>query len=299
MPVHDRKSSDRLWRACKLQTYFTAKGLIDYFPVVDSPVGATAIQAGGGGEEGISSGPALSEQEKDLFASIRADNINASEDARELAGIVEGGAGTRADRIPWLVRTGFADHLQGLRDVEIMRSYTLPGGAKGQREGGKVSDVQRIVAAAEAYFRDVNALCSDLSPTKKLTAQRARMLTQYSSEAAGGGGTGDRPKLFGGTKNRGSLKKYTRRMTQLLVFYYRVVFCEDGHFTREDDEQALPQDVIKPTEDQINAMDLIVSRLREQDEEEGAQVDGSSTEGGGEDERGDESEGTEEEEEEE
>ncbi|KAM5527556.1 hypothetical protein FOXYSP1_19918 [Fusarium oxysporum f. sp. phaseoli] len=42
MPVHGRKASEHtnampLWRACKLQTYFTAKGLIDYFVVEEDP----------------------------------------------------------------------------------------------------------------------------------------------------------------------------------------------------------------------------------------------------------------------
>jgi hypothetical protein len=32
----------------------------------------------------------------------------------------------RADRVPWLVRTGFATHLRGLYDAEILSSYALP-----------------------------------------------------------------------------------------------------------------------------------------------------------------------------
>jgi hypothetical protein len=41
MPTHGMRASQHhvqtrpLWRACQLQTYFTAKGLIDYFVVAD------------------------------------------------------------------------------------------------------------------------------------------------------------------------------------------------------------------------------------------------------------------------
>jgi hypothetical protein len=30
---------------------------------------------------------------------------------------------------------------------------------------------------------------------------------------------------------------------QLLVYYYRVVYCEDGHFTRADPDQKVLKDI--------------------------------------------------------
>ncbi|SCO90084.1 uncharacterized protein FRV6_14212 [Fusarium oxysporum] len=97
MPVHGRKASEHtnaipLWRACKLQTYFTAKGLINYF---------------------------LALRDLDKEAEIMQD-VEAS----------------RADRVPWLVHTGFPTHLQGLRDTEIISSYALPRSGDDNGNGG-------------------------------------------------------------------------------------------------------------------------------------------------------------------
>jgi hypothetical protein len=57
-------------------------------------------------------------------------------------------------------------------------------------------------------------------------------------------------------------------MKQLLVYYYRVVYCDDGHFTRAQPEQTLPGDVIQPTAQQIQAMDEVIEALNIEDEEE-------------------------------
>ncbi|KAM6508182.1 hypothetical protein FALCPG4_018066 [Fusarium falciforme] len=241
MPVHGKKASEHgrdggplLWKACKLQTYFTAKGLIDYFVVQDIPLpsSAAASAAAAGASASSSSGPPPSEEEKKWFASMRADRIQASRDVEEKGGVVEGESAARADRVPWLVRTGFPDHLQGLRDLEIRSSYTLPppmkpasgspdgngedkGGDKGEGPAsrGSESDLCRIVAAAEVYLRDAYALCSDRSTEQKLTEQRAKRLSRFSEAAASG--TGNPSASFRSFKNQSTLTQYFRRMKQL------------------------------------------------------------------------------------
>jgi hypothetical protein len=57
-------------------------------------------------------------------------------------------------------------------------------------------------------------------------------------------------------------------MKQLLVYYYRVVYNEDGHFTRVKPDQVLPKDVIQPTAPQIQAIDKIMEALTIEDKEE-------------------------------
>ena len=57
-------------------------------------------------------------------------------------------------------------------------------------------------------------------------------------------------------------------MKQLLVYYYRVVYCKGGHFTRAQPDQVLPGDVIQPTAPQIQAMDEIIEALALEDREE-------------------------------
>jgi hypothetical protein len=59
-------------------------------------------------------------------------------------------------------------------------------------------------------------------------------------------------------------------MKQLLVYYYRVVYSKDGHFTRLEArlDQRLPGDIIQPTRQQIQAMDEIMEALAIEEEEE-------------------------------
>ncbi|GKU10505.1 unnamed protein product, partial [Fusarium langsethiae] len=129
MPVHGRKASEHtnampLWRACKLQTYFTAKGLIDYFLVEEDP--SLPLTGGALAGSGLSIMASTSQEEGKLFEDLKADIIQASRDLDKEAEIVQDVEASRADRVPWLVHTGFPTHLQGLRDTEIMSSYALP-----------------------------------------------------------------------------------------------------------------------------------------------------------------------------
>ncbi|GKU13697.1 unnamed protein product [Fusarium langsethiae] len=72
MPSHGKRASQYtdsrpLWRACRLQTYFTAKGLIDYFIVEDpsssSPPGRRAPAPG----NSLMTSPSSQEEGKLLF----------------------------------------------------------------------------------------------------------------------------------------------------------------------------------------------------------------------------------------
>jgi hypothetical protein len=231
MPVHGRKASQNsadapLWRTCMLQTYFTAKGLIDYF-VVECPPRPSPAPAPSPSlvpvpkEEvptpGLNAPPSLSQEEESLFDGLRADMSQASRDLDERAGAVQGTEAARADRVPWLVRTGFPMHLQGLRDTEIQSSYSLPPPGKktpGSRddggEGGADTDLARILTAAEATLRDAYRLCSDTSPDRKMTQQRAKQLGEFRE-----GGSDIRngwSRAFRSFKNESSLTSYFRRM---------------------------------------------------------------------------------------
>jgi hypothetical protein len=164
--------------------------------------------------------------------------------------------------VPWLERTQFASYLALLKDEEIRSSYAL---LRKKREDADAEDVDlvRIIAAAEALFRDVYALCSDTSPDRKMTQQRANILNEF---YAGASGKADGFRYY---KIALTLVKYSTILKQLLTFYYRVVHCEDGHFTRTNPDQKLPRDTIKSTAPQLQAVDEIVAALtNEEDEEE-------------------------------
>jgi hypothetical protein len=54
---------------------------------------------------------------------------------------------------------------------------------------------------------------------------------------------------------------YFTTIKQLLVYYYRIVYYNDGHFTRAQPEQTLPGDVIQLIAQQIQAIDKIIEAL--------------------------------------
>lgn len=124
-----------------------------------------------------------------LFSDLKADVIQSSRDLDNRTEIVQGIEESRADRVPWLVRTGFAAHLRGLRDAEILSSHALPrslglGGwddDEDDDDSGDVdddvdvnTDLSRILAAADGTLRDAYTSCSETSPDGKMTQQRAK-----------------------------------------------------------------------------------------------------------------------------
>lgn len=246
-----------LWRAVKLQTYFTAFGLIDYFVVVDEE---------NGGVKGTARGSMpVTEPEKELFEKLEKDYKDVKCDLEEQATVVQDIGDSRSERVPWLHDvTGFPYHMTTLKDEEIWSSYKLPpkkeldtGG-----EGAEDPNLVRILVAAEAVLRDAYQLCSDTSPDRKMTQQRANILNEF---YAGASGKADGFRYF---KNASTLVTYFTTMKQLLAYYYRVVNCEGGHFTRAKPDQVLPRDVIQPTAPQIQAMDEIMEALAAPEDED-------------------------------
>ncbi|KAI3567780.1 hypothetical protein IWW34DRAFT_641690 [Fusarium oxysporum f. sp. albedinis] len=234
-----------------------------------------------------------SQEEGKLFEDLKADIIQASRDLEEKAGIVEGIDESRADRVPWLIHTGFPTHLQGLRDTEIISSYALPRSIdplndgiysegddddddvdvddideyKGDDTGRAATDLRRILAAAEGMLRDAYRLCSDKSPERKMTQQRAKRLSNFRGDDSSITSSAKANK-FRSFKNESSLTTYFRIQKQLLAYYNRVVFRADGYFTREYDNQVVPRDTIEATSIQQQAMEDITRILRRQDKME-------------------------------
>jgi len=248
--------SSQLWRECKLQTYFTAKGRIDYFVVVDR-------EKGGATARGSTS---LTEPEKALFEKLEKDYKDVTRDLEEQASVVHDFGDSRAERVPWLERTDFPSHLARLKDEEIWSSYRLLPKKELDAGSENAEDpiLVRILVAAKAVLRDAYRLCSDTSPDRKMTQQRANILNEFYTGASG---KADGFRYF---KNASTLVTYFTTMKQLLAYYYRVVYSKDGHFTRIKAglDQRLPRDVIQPTRQQIQAMDEIMEALALEDEEE-------------------------------
>lgn len=259
IPSHGKRSarehkSTPLWESSFLQAYFANNALAIYFVIL----------------KGVeTSDPAhstlLTKAEKDLFVKVEKDYADVKCDLEEQLTTVQDIGDSRSERVPWLRDlTHFPSQMITLKDEEIWNSYRLP--PKKELDTGDKNaqdpDLVRILVGAEAVLREAYQLCSDTSPDRKMTQQRANILNEF---YAGASGKADGFRYF---KNASTLVTYFTTMKQLLVYYYRVVYHEDGHFTRAKPDQVLPRDVIKPTTLQIQAMDEIMEALAVEDREE-------------------------------
>ena len=258
--IHKIKATEHkkspLWEACKLQTYFTGHGRIDYFVVIEVPSQSSRSKL---------DSARLTKTEEELFVKLEKDYDDVKVDIEEQANIVHDIGDSRSERVPWLHDlTGFPYHLTTLKDEEIWSSYKLP--PKKELDAGSENaedpNLVRILVAAEAVLRDAYRLCSDTSPDRKMTQQRANILNEFYTGASG------KADGFRYYKNASTLVTYFTTMKQLLVYYYRVVYCKGSHFTRAKPDQVLPRDVIQPTAQQIQAIDEIMEALALEDKEE-------------------------------
>lgn len=150
-------------------------------------------------------------------------------------------------------------HIVGLADEEIRNSYALLSKRifEDTDEDSSERELARILDAAKALRHDVYKLCSNSSPTCKMTQQRALILNTFYIGAA----TGPTAKGFRLFKQVSMLTKYFTTMKQLLAYYYRVVYRHNSHFSRTQPEQQLPSDSIEVTPIQRRAMRDVMDAL--------------------------------------
>jgi hypothetical protein len=237
-----------LWKECKLQTYFTGKGLINYFEVTDSSPTERMSAA-------INSTTPLTESERLCFEKASADYEIVKDEIAKEAGIVHDFEDSWASRVPWLDRLGFLSHLVGLLDDEIYLSHQLPPAKELEGDGSNSLDpvLVRIVNATRSILRDAYQLCSDSSPQRKMTQQRANILNEFYAGASG------KSDGFCPRKNESTLVKYFGTWTELVVYYYRVVYAEGGYFKGTSESLQLPQDVIQLTAQQKKTFQEVIN----------------------------------------
>ncbi len=126
MAVHGKKAKQHkvelLWAKRLLQTYFIAKGRINYFVVVEEDVD---LEIRVPTERVCSSIFPLTKQEEGLFTRLKKESTAVKGNFIGMRGNVEA-FNSKTARVPWLERTGFPSHLVGLKDEEIRSSYQLP-----------------------------------------------------------------------------------------------------------------------------------------------------------------------------
>ena len=150
---HQIKATDHgpgrpLWQACQIQTYFTAKGCIDYFEVTGpAATGPSQSQDSGSGSVDSNSLPlaiptaTTTAAQRALFASIEQDASTIQQDVDRQAIIVQDLNASRTERVPWLEKTGFPAYLAGLQDSQIKSAYKLP-----PKDPAKATDSDRDLA---------------------------------------------------------------------------------------------------------------------------------------------------------
>jgi len=217
----EEQRKGRLWRECELQTYFTGKGLIDYFVVVEAGAGEGARP--GPATAAIAAIAATATTAQALFTSLEYDTSAVQQDLEKAAAIVQNINASRSERVPWLEKTGFPAYLAGLQDRQIKGSYQLPPEDPAKAAAGD-QDLVQVLAAARALLQGAYQLCSDTtSPDYKMTQQRADILAEFYTGAAAGTSASFRCK-----KDPSTLTDYFRVWQQLLTYYWRVVRSEEA-----------------------------------------------------------------------
>ena len=119
--IHKIKATEHrrspLWDACKLQTYFTGHGRLNYFVVIEMPSQSSRSKL---------DSARLTKTEEELFAKLEKDYDDVKVDIEEQASIVHDVGDSRSERVPWLHDlTGFPYHMYTLKDEGIWSSYKL------------------------------------------------------------------------------------------------------------------------------------------------------------------------------
>ncbi|KAG6121307.1 hypothetical protein E4U13_005035 [Claviceps humidiphila] len=262
-------SGQLLWQECTLQTYSTSRNRIDYFVVAEEGPEETEVA-----RSSPSRAVDRDRADRELLLLMLENLEEVNRGLKRLAARVE--KYCHADWYQtetWLTITGFPMYLQGLRNAEIYSSYRLPrmDDLKEEEDKEEAGDLLCILSAAESLFRDAYRLVSDEYPGRQMTPQRARVLSGFT---AGAGEKGN-DAAFRCFMDESTLVGYFRKMKELLVYYYRVAYREGGHFSQrsgpiraaagvDEDEEfpPLPEDIIRPTVEQRNAMDAIFAELR-------------------------------------
>ncbi|KAG5928076.1 hypothetical protein E4U60_007852, partial [Claviceps pazoutovae] len=294
MPRHGRKpgehrrsvlrgEGERLWQACLLQSYSTAPNRINNFVVT-----VQEANAGPGSSSSSSSSTAAAAAVAAVAAAHEhpgqpaADAAFLNEMLQDLDEVDRGlerkaalvGTYDRKSTERWLIHTGFAMYLEGLLDAEISSSFRLPKkGCVNQEDEAETGDLLVILSTAESLFHDAYKLVSEKTGGQIISFPHMLVLSNF---AAGDRKQG-KDNFFRCYKKESTLVSYFQRMKELLVFFYRVAYREGGHFTVRAEPDAetvsptserqeytqLPQDIIRPTNDQRSAMQHILDKLSE------------------------------------
>ena len=173
-------------------------------------------------------------------------------DAAEEANKVHGFDGHKSAVVPWLKRTGIAEHIQDLKKDEIRASIALP------KNSDQEPELVAVLEGMEAILREAHSWCFD-GPDCMLTWPRQVVLNRFQSSKVELLG---KTRAFEPDKEASTLATYFGLWKQLLAYMYRVV--DRDYFTTEGGQEqrqkrSKPEDVIHLSGEQWSAWEETLS----------------------------------------
>lgn len=106
-----------------------------------------------------------------MFEKLKKDYKDVKGDIEKQTSIVHDFGDSRSERVLWLERIAFPDHMTTLKNEEIWSSYKLPPKKELNADSEDAEDpsLVRILVATETVLRDAYRLYSDTSPDRKMT----------------------------------------------------------------------------------------------------------------------------------
>lgn len=249
-----------LWETCRLQTFYAETKLVCYFVVDGDEVdasGAGVARESRTKMDDVAEAPP-DEADDTFFRLLGEDARAAAEDAKAGARIVEGFDSHRSAVVPWLRRTGIADHIRGLDKVEMQSSFALPRKKRGgdtaegvdgeeEEEEGRAFDL--LLGCMEQLLTETHRWCFD-GPECKLTWPRQLALSRFRTTDA----VAQKQRGFDPKKERSTVETNFRYWKQLISFYFHVVH-RGRHFAHQEGSRT-PEDSVRPTDAQAAAWDV-------------------------------------------
>jgi superfamily II DNA helicase RecQ len=220
--------SNEIWEhGCACQCFFKFGSWQRYFQV-----------AAGHGREKTES----AERTQDtFFRKMEADLMQTEHDAKEDANRVQGFDEHRSAVLPWLRETGVVDHLAGLQKHEIKAATARPS-------PGEHESLERIVQVTDSILREAHSWCFD-GPECMLTWPCRVILSRFQSPQSESLG---KIRPFDPYKEPGTLKTYFGLACRALAYFDRVAAGSGYFFTVENEDVIRPEDVMEPTEEQLD-----------------------------------------------
>ena len=236
-----QQSEGSAWQRCMVQTFFAKTKHVQYFVVTDDKAEGDAATAA----------IALEPQEQAFFDLADADATTVADDIKTEANKVHGFESHRSAVVPWLGRTGIANHVRGLQKDEMHASYALP---KSADEGEP--ELFLMLEVMDEILAEAHGWCFD-GPDCMLTWPRQLALSRFHgapTSSAPASCRAGRARGFDPKKEPSTLRTNFGYWKQFMAYCYRVAY-RGSHFTPplSADQGGCPEDWIRLTDEQTTA----------------------------------------------